>query len=106
MAKQEKAKHPGVYNRGDSYFVRYRANGKRHGVSCSTLKEALEVKRSRETARDRGEHDLVTEGKVPFADYALYAGRRVRCADGSTWFAEVEVIVEDDVFGVQLPVCL
>jgi len=71
-AKQEKVKnHPGVYKRGNSYFVRYRVNGVRHGVSCRTLKEALEVKRARETARDRGEHDLITEGKMPLSEYAL-----------------------------------
>lgn len=70
-AKQIKTKHPGIYKRGNSYYVRYRVNGTKHGVSVSTLKEALEVKRSREVARDRGEHDLITEGKIPLRDYAL-----------------------------------
>jgi hypothetical protein len=35
----------------------------------------------------------------------VYPSRRVRCADGSTWFSEAEIIVEDDVFVLPLPVC-
>jgi hypothetical protein len=31
--------------------------------------------------------------------------RRVRCADGSTWYSVAEIIDEANVFGVRLPVC-
>lgn len=65
-----KTRHPGIYKRGGSYVVRYRANGKRHAESVRTLEEALRVKREREAARDRGELDSMTEARTPFREYA------------------------------------
>lgn len=65
-----KTRHPGVYKRGSRYVVRFRANGKRHAESCRTLEEALQIKRAREAARDRGELDLVTQARTPLREYA------------------------------------
>lgn len=65
-----KTRHPGIYKRGSRYVVRFRSNGKRHAESCRTLEEALQIKRSREAARDRGELDLVTQARTPLGDYA------------------------------------
>jgi integrase len=65
-----KTRHPGIYKRGSRYVVRYRANGKRHAESFRTLDEALRVKRERESARDRGELDSITEARTPFREYA------------------------------------
>lgn len=69
-APMVKTRHPGIYKRGSRYIVRFRANGKRHAESCGTLDEALQIKRAREAARDRGELDLVTQARTPLRDYA------------------------------------
>jgi integrase len=69
-APMVKTRHPGIYKRGSRYIVRFRANGKRHAESCRTLDEALQIKRAREAARDRGELDLVTQARTPLRDYA------------------------------------
>lgn len=69
-APMVKTRHPGIYKRGTRYVVRYRANGKRHAESFRTLDEALRVKRERESARDRGELDSMTEARTPFREYA------------------------------------
>ena len=63
-------RHPGIYKRGSRYVVRFRANGKRHAESARTLDEALQIKRAREAARDRGELNLVTQARTPLREYA------------------------------------
>jgi integrase len=50
-----KTRHPGIYKRGGRYVVVYRADGRQRKESARTLDEARALKRSRETARDRGE---------------------------------------------------
>jgi integrase len=65
-----KTRHPGIYKRGKSYVVRYRANGVHRSESCATLEKALQVKRSREAARDSGELDQAAEGRVPLRVWA------------------------------------
>lgn len=65
-----RTRHPGIYRRGSRYVIRYRANGKRHAESFRTLEEALQAKRAREAARDRGELDLVTQARTPLRVYA------------------------------------
>ncbi len=69
-APMVKTRHPGIYKRGSRYVVRFRANGKRHAESARTLDEALQIKRAREAARDRGELDLVTQARTPLREYA------------------------------------
>ncbi len=66
-----KTRHSGIYKRGDRYVIRYRANGTQHAESARTLDEALQIKRAREAARDRGELDQVKQARVPFREYAL-----------------------------------
>jgi len=53
--KLEKTKTPGVYRRGKSYVVIYRAGGRQRKEFAGTLDEARRIKRERETDRDRGE---------------------------------------------------
>ena len=69
-APMTKTRHPGIYKRGSRYVVRFRANGKRHAESCRTLEQALQVKRAREAAIDRGELDLVTQARTPLREFA------------------------------------
>ncbi len=69
-APMVKTRHPGIYKRGSRYVVRFRANGKRHAESCRTLEEALRIKRARESARDRGELDLVTQARTSLTAFA------------------------------------
>jgi integrase len=69
-APMVKTRHPGIYKRGSKYVVRFRANGKHHSASARTLEGALQLKRARESARDRGELDLVTEARTPFEEFA------------------------------------
>lgn len=69
-APMVKTQYPGIYKRGSRYVVKYRADGRQHSKSAATLKEALRIKRERESARDRGEHDLYTEARTPFRDFA------------------------------------
>jgi integrase len=66
----EKTRHPGIYKRGSRYVVRFRANGKNHAESCRTLDEALQIKRARESARDRGELDLVKQARTSLREFA------------------------------------
>lgn len=70
-AAMVKTRHPGISKRGSRYIARYYdADGKRRGESARTLEEALQIKRTRETARDRGELDLVTQARTPFREFA------------------------------------
>lgn len=55
MRKLVKTKTPGIYKRGKSYVVIYRAGGKQRKEFARTLDEARRIKRERETDRDRGE---------------------------------------------------
>jgi integrase len=65
-----KTRHPGIYKRGSRYAVLYRVNGKQRQESARTLDEALRLKRSRESARDRGEFELIEEGRMKFRAFA------------------------------------
>lgn len=67
----ETTRYAGIYKRGSKYVVRYRLAGKYKAESCATLEEARKLKRSRESARDRGELDQISESQVRLADYAL-----------------------------------
>lgn len=69
-APMEKTRHRGIYKRGSRYVVTYRTNGRQRKESTRTLEEALRLKRARETARDRGEFELVEQARTPFRDYA------------------------------------
>lgn len=75
-AKIEKTRYPGISKRTSergevSYIFRYRLpNGKRPAETCHTLEAALQAKRAREAARDRGELDLVTQVRTPFGEFA------------------------------------
>lgn len=84
---EQPTQYPGISKRGSRYSVRYRVNGKYHRASARTLQEARELKRARETARDRGEHDLVTEGKAPLREYAVEWVERYQ-GNGRKGFAE------------------
>jgi integrase len=53
--KLVRTKTPGVYRRGRSYVVIYRAGGRQRKEFARTLDEARRIKRERETDRDRGE---------------------------------------------------
>lgn len=53
--KLVRTKTPGVYRRGRSYIVIYRAGGRQRKEFARTLDEARRIKRERETDRDRGE---------------------------------------------------
>ena len=61
-------KHPGIYKRGAKYVVAYRANGRQKRETVRTLKDAIRIKRARETDRDRGE--LQEDSRVRFREYA------------------------------------
>ena len=71
MAKpMTKTRHAGIYKRGGKYVFRYRAGGTQYAESADTLEEARQKKTAREAARDRGEHDQVTQARTPFREYA------------------------------------
>lgn len=53
--KLVRTKTPGIYRRGRSYVVIYRAGGRQRKEFARTLDEARRIKRERETDRDRGE---------------------------------------------------
>jgi integrase len=53
--KLVRTKTPGIYRRGRSYVVIYRAGGRQRKEFAQTLDEARRLKRERETDRDRGE---------------------------------------------------
>jgi len=53
--KLVKTRTPGVFKRGNSYVVIFRAGGKQRKEFARTLDEARRIKRERETDRDRGE---------------------------------------------------
>jgi len=53
--KLVRTKTPGIYRRGRSYVVIYRAGGRQRKEFAQTLDEARRIKRERETDRDRGE---------------------------------------------------
>jgi integrase len=53
--KLVRTKTPGIYRRGKSYVVIYRAGGRQRKEFARTLDEARRIKRERETDRDRGE---------------------------------------------------
>lgn len=67
-AKLETTRHRGIYKRGSRYVVRYRVNGAQRQESAANMKEALRLKRARETDRDRGEFEA--ESRIPFGEYA------------------------------------
>lgn len=88
-APTEKTRYPGIYKRGSRYVVRYRVNGVRKSESCRTLDDARKLKRSRESARDRGDLDRLTESQVRFSEYAAewidrYGGNGRRGFEDST----------------------
>jgi integrase len=53
--KLTKTKTPGIFKRGKSYVVIYRAGGKQRKEFARTYDEARKIKRAREADRDRGE---------------------------------------------------
>src|SRR5687767_2135889 len=65
-----RTKHPGIYKRGSRYSVVYLVNGKQRKESARTLQEALRLKRARESARDRGEFELIEQSRTKFRAYA------------------------------------
>ncbi|MCB0829161.1 MAG: site-specific integrase [Solirubrobacterales bacterium] len=64
----QKTRHPGIYKRGSRYAVTYRVNGRQRWESTKTLKEALQIKRRRESDLDSGE--FFEASRETFADYA------------------------------------
>jgi len=67
-APMEKTKWPGIFKRGGRYVFSYRLNGKQRWASTRTAKQARELKRAREAARDAGE--LHEQSRVSFREYA------------------------------------
>ena len=67
-APMKRTRHPGIYRRGARYVVVYLVNGRQRKEATRTLDEALRLKRSRETDRDRGE--FLADSRVPFQQYA------------------------------------
>src|SRR4051812_17004566 len=61
-------KHPGIYRRGDRYVVAYRAGGRQRRETVRTLRQAIRLKRARETDRDRGEYQ--EDSRLRFREYA------------------------------------
>jgi integrase len=60
-------KTPGIYKRGGSYVVVYRAGGKQRKEFARTFDGARAIKRAREADRDRGEFQA--RSKVALRDY-------------------------------------
>jgi integrase len=58
---------PGIYKRGDSYVVVYRAAGKQRKEFARTLEQARKIKRAREADRDRGEFQ--PRSKLAFREF-------------------------------------
>ena len=70
-AKMERTAHKGIWKRGERYVVRfYDDAGKYRGESVRTLAEARQLKRARESARDRGELDSALEARTPLEEWA------------------------------------
>lgn len=79
--KLVKTRTPGIYKRGKSYVVIYRAGGAQRKEYAKTLDEARAIKRGRETDRDRGEWQ--ERRTITFRDYLTewidsYAGNGKR----------------------------
>src|SRR5687767_9064736 len=65
--KLTRTRTPGIFRRGSSYVVIYRAGGKQVKEYARTLDAARAIKRAREADRDRGEWQA--KSKLAFRDF-------------------------------------
>ncbi|UTI63921.1 site-specific integrase [Paraconexibacter antarcticus] len=68
LRKLKKTGTPGIFKKGNTYIVVYRAAGRQRKEAADTLEEARALKRSRETDLDRGEFQ--PQAKVTLNAYA------------------------------------
>jgi hypothetical protein len=99
--------HPGIYQRGHRFGVRYRADGKTHERTFATLDEAREFKDERAKARERGRGWLFTTRftaepmSLGFVDVIAWSESGI-CEAKMTMTAEVAAKLATDLEAAQV----